>query len=465
MSTRHSRLFQVPAGILLLVSFASAEAIGAATPAGAEGLALVRLSGAPEDVGKTWGEVNKQAIAHDLDVLYLKKAAAAGISEATLIERSKEWVRIAGEIAPHWLVEARAIARAAGVDEELYVSFVAGKVRNLFLHECTSYAISRKHAKGGAILFHKTRDNEDRPQAAFVLESSLEGINKFIAVTDASVIGCSMMVNDKGLAGSADYPAHLTRKNDSDAARQLQPFPLPEPAEPRYRGMMSGALLRHIAETASSCREALEIIEDFVKRGYWAGGNVNGSHWLFVDRTGTILEVSNNARDVVSKFHEQKVYFSRFVDGVAARKLRESDGPVDFGLFHRVARDRSMCFKSSISGMTAEIDPNHPELLTCAWVTLPVRAISFPILMGQSGAPGVLLNGEAYRLGSKTEGNTRLWETLEQTAHASKESLKERVSEELSAGRRREAAALVEQWSQRQTEKLFETLEQAASGK
>ncbi len=85
--------------------------------------------------------------------------------------------------------------------------------------------------------------------------------------------------------------------------------------------------------------------------------------------------------------------------------------------------------------------------------------------MGQSGAPGVLLNGEAYRLGSKTEGNTRLWETLEQTAHASKESLKERVSEELSAGRRREAAALVEQWSQRQTEKLFETLEQAASGK
>jgi hypothetical protein len=58
-----------------------------------------------------------------------------------------------------------------------------------------------------------------------------------------------------------------------------------------------------------------------------------------------------------------------------------------------------------------------------------------------------------------------LWETLERTTHASKESLKESVSEELAAGRRREAAALVEQWSQRQTEKLFEALEQAASGK
>ncbi|MDD4267645.1 MAG: hypothetical protein PHN77_05425 [Thermoguttaceae bacterium] len=459
------RRIQVPAGILLLVSIALPEASCAATPAGAEGPALVRLSGTPEEVGKTWGEMNKPAIEHDFRVLYLKQAAATGISAATLIERSREWVRIAGEIAPHWLVEARAIARAAGVDEELYVSFIAGKVRNLFLNECTSYAVSRKHAKGGAILFHKTRDNEDRPQAAFVLESSLEGINKFIAVTDASVIGCSMMVNDKGLAGAADYPAHLTRKNDSEAARQLQPFPLPQPAEPRYRGMMSGALLRHIAETASSCREAREIIEDFVSRGYWAGGGVNGSHWLFVDRTGTILEVSNNTRHVVSQVHEQKVYFSRFVDGAAARQLRESDGPVDFGLFHGVARDRSLCFKSSISGMTAEIDPHHPDLLTCAWVTLPVRAISFPILMGQTGQPGALLNGEAYRLGTKTEGNTRLWETLERTTHASKESLKESVSEELAAGRRREAAALVEQWSQRQTEKLFEALEQAASGK
>ena len=92
----NGRLIQVSTGILLLVSITPAEAIGAATPAGAEGLVLVRLAGTPEEVGKTWGEVNKQAIAHDLDVLYLKKAAAAGISEATLVERSMEWARIAG---------------------------------------------------------------------------------------------------------------------------------------------------------------------------------------------------------------------------------------------------------------------------------------------------------------------------------------------------------------------------------
>ena len=242
-------------------------------------------------------------------------------------------------------------------------------------------------------------------------------------------------------------------------ARQLQPFPLPEPAEPRYRGMMSGSLLRHIAERASTCREALDMIEDFVKRGYWAGGDVNGSHWLFVDRTGTILEVSNNARHVVSKVHDGKVYFSRFVDGAAARKLRESEGPVDFALFHGVARDKSMCFKSSIAGMTAEIYPAHPELLTCAWISLPVRAASFPILMGQSGTPGALLNGEAYDLGTKAQGKTRLWETLEQTAHASKELLREKVSACLAAGETRQAADRIEQWSRAQTAMLLEVLQ------
>ena len=79
----------------------------------------------------------------------------------------------------------------------------------------------------GAILFHKTRDNKDRPQAAYIVESSLEGINKFISVSNATtILGCSMMVNEKGLAGSSDYPVEHTRRGDPNALR-------PEPAEPQ----------------------------------------------------------------------------------------------------------------------------------------------------------------------------------------------------------------------------------------
>ena len=305
---------------------------------------------------------------------------------------------------------------------------------------------------------------------AYILESSLDGIHKFIAVTNASVIGCSMMVNDQGLAGSADYPAHLTRKGDPSAL-------LPESADPQYRGMMAGSMLRYIAERASTCRQALEIIEDFVTKGYYAGGDVNGNHWLLVDREGTILEVSNNASHVASKFHTQKVYFSRFDNSPAAQDCG-ANAPIGFSLFHGVARDPSICLKSSISGMTVEIDPAHPELLTCAWISLPVRSGSFPVLMGQTKTPTCLLNGEAYRLGKQSKGNPQSWEALEQAAHASKEGLKERVlanvanrvgdlRSAVSAGsrpapstmRQGAQANLLQRWSREQSGMLVERLQ------
>ena len=408
---------------------------------------MVRLAGTPAEIGRIWGETNKRAIAHDMDVLYLKKAAAAGISEDALIERSQAFIRIAQEIAPHWLEEARAIARAAGVREDLYLSFVAGAVRNLFLHECTSYSVPRQYTLDGAILFHKTRDNTPTEQAAFVLESSLPGIHKFIAICNASRIDCCMMVNDQGLAGSADFPAHLTRKDDPNAL-------LPEAADPQYRGIMNGHILRHIAERASTCAQALGIIEDLVKKGYDAGGKVNGTHWLFVDRRGMILEVSNNSRHVVSKFHTQKVYFSRVPTSRAAKQLRDAEQPIDFHLFHSVSRDPSICLKDSISSMTVEIEPSHPGLLTCAWVTLPARAGSFPLLMGQSKTPSCLLNGDAYLLGAQAKTNRPLWEATERSGHLSKESLKKKL---LAAGAT-EAADLANQWSLEQAKKLLQLI-------
>ena len=412
---------------------------------------MIHLAGTPEQIGAIWGEMNRQIIPRDMDAQYLKPDAKAGLSRETLIERSAAYVRIAKEIAPHWLVEARAIARAAGVDEDLYIAFIDGQARFRFLHECTSYAASREHARDGAILFHKTRDNADRPQATPIVESSLEGINKFIAVTDASRIRCSMMVNEKGLTGSGDYPAE--RKKDSSTLHLEQ-------AEPQYRGLMAGTILRHIAERASSCAEALAIIEDFVARGYYSGGKVIASHWLFVDRKGVVLEVCNNSRHVVSKVHTQKVYFSRFNESAAARRLREAEA-VDFHLFHGVSRVRPLLTRDSISGMTVEIDPDRPDLFTCAWISLPVRAVAFPLLMGQSRTPACLVDGTAYELGKKSPPQTRRWETMERSMRAKKERLKEKVEASVAAGNPEKAhVELLEQWSAAQAAMLVKTLKQ-----
>jgi hypothetical protein len=414
-------------------------------------VAMIRLAGTPQEVGKTWGEINKRVILQRMDVEYLKKASVAGISEDALIERSQAFLRIVREIAPHWLEEARAIARAAGVREDLYLSFIGTQPRGLFLHECTSYAVARAHAQDQAIFFHKNRDNVDCEQAAYVLESSVKGVNKFIAVCNASAIACCMMVNDKGLAGCADYPVEWTRKDDPAALR-------PEQAEPRYRGMMNTSALRHVAERASDCGEALKIIEDLVKKGYYAGGKVNGTHWLFVDREGVILEISNNADHVMSKVHTQKVYFSRFDGSAAARRLRDADRPIDFHLFHNVSRDPSICLDTSISGMTVQIDPAHPETLTCAWISLPAWSVSVPLWMGQTKTPACLLNGEAYALGKKTKGKTPLWETVERSVCQGKRQLQEDTAARLPAGKAEQVARSLDQWSQKQAEMLVERL-------
>jgi hypothetical protein len=109
--------------------------------------------------------------------------------------------------------------------------------------------------------------------------------------------------------------------------------------------------------------------------------------------------------------------------------------------------------------MTAEIDPTHPELLTCAWISLPVRAGSFPLLMGQTKTPQCLLNGEAYLLGKKTKGDARAWETVERTAHASKQRLKEQVLATIASGGPARAAETLERWSQEHAQALVEQLQ------
>lgn len=408
---------------------------------------LARLAGPPAEVGRVLGTINKEQIAHDLEVDFLKKAAAKQLSPELMIQRAQPAIRIVEKVAPHWIEESRAIARAAGVSEDLYLAFLFTRDRDLFLHECTSYALARSATFGGAILFHKNRDNSERAQAAHLIDSSVTGVHKFISVGDVSRIGCSMMVNAEGLAGSADYPVHFTRKKDPAALR-------PSPGEPQYRGLMSSAILRHIAERASNCGDALAIIEDFVKKGYYAGGKVNGQHWLFVDRTGAILEVSNNSQHVVSKFHTQKVYFSRADDSPAAKGLRNTDGPIDFHQFHNASRDPSICLKSSISGMTVEIDPKHPQTLTCAWISLPARSVSFPLFMGQSSTPKCLITGEAYGLGKRLGDLRPRWEAVERSAHSGKVELRNTVLAAKEANR----AELLDRWASQQAQTLLGTL-------
>lgn len=405
---------------------------------------MITLAGSPRTVGLTWGRINKDIIRSDMDRYFLEPAKNDNISREELIRRGKRFEEISKQIAPHWIEEARAVAESAGVDPELYISFIANVHRNLFLsHECTSYTVCNKYTQDNTVLFHKNRDNADKAQAVFILDSEVEGINKFMTVSDASLIACMMMVNDKGLAGSADTGGSLPVK------------------EPRYRGMMNTFLLRYIAERASTCEEALAIIQDFLKKGYYAGGHKTGTHWLFVDKEGKILEISNNSTTLVHKYHTEKVYFSVRENTPAAQFLQAAEPPIGFHAFHDISRDPSICFSSSISGMTVEIDRNHPDLLTCAWFTLPAKSLAFPLFMGGQSTPVSLLNGEVYSVAKGIQGQTDLWEEIERFTYLNKQVLVEKAARLIGAKKTDEAKRLLDTWVEKYQAAHFAWLQKA----
>ena len=388
----------------------------------------VALSGAPGEIGAIWGRINADAVRHDLEEYYLKPARTRGLTPEELVRRADVFVELAERFAPHWLPETRAIAQAAGIDSDVYLAYVGTVYRGLWAGEdCTSYAISCKAARDNGIFFHKTRDNQPKHQCAFLIDTDVPGVNRFIAVSDASVLSCMMMVNEKGLAGSADMGGLKIDK-------------------PRFEGWMNTALLRHIAERANDCEQALSIVRRFVENGWYAGGGAVGTHWLFVDAKGRILEISNNSSNLTHDWHdEDKVYFSANRDR-AIERLRNAEPPIDFATFHNVSRDAAMCFPSSVSGMSVHIDREHPEVLTQAWISMPACSLSFPLIMGGSATPLPLLNGRIDVTGRDAACSPAKCEPIEALAYQHLALVQDHVRNLLSMGRRHDGARLIDKW-------------------
>jgi len=391
-------------------------------------ITAVTLAGTPEKIGALWGQINAEVIRHDLEEYYLKPARGRGVAPEELVRRAGKFVELAKQLAPHWLPETEAVARAADVEPDLYLAYVGTVYRGLWAGEdCTSYAISSKFARNRGIFFHKNRDNQPKRQCAFLIATDAPGVNRFISTSDASVISCMMMVNEKGLAGSADVGGLKIDK-------------------PRCRGWMNTALLRHIAERASDCEQALAIVREFVEKGWYAGGGAVGTHWLFVDAKGRILEVSNNSSELEHEWHDDvKVYFSAG-RGRAVERLRDAEPPVDFATFHNVSRDPSTCFPSSVSGMSVHIDRERPDVLTRVWISMPARALSFPLIMGGSATPLPLLDGQADVAGRSDGHAAAAWEPIEALALQHLSLVEGRVQDLLEAGHHQDVAKTIDQW-------------------
>ena len=362
-------LASVPANSLLADRSAPAET------------SLFSLTGTAREVGSRFGSINRDDVRkHVADVMagWRKR----GLSNEQAVLRSKPFRRFAERFGPHWLEEADACAAAAETPVDHYIAYLAGKYRSLFFTEdCTSFAAAGDATADGAAIFHKNRDNARRAQSTYHKRiTDAAGAAGFFAVGDTSDMGLMMMVNDRGLAGSADMGG------------------LPE-TRPRGDGVMNPYILRLIAERAESCQQALDIIQQTITDGWYAGGKTSGTHWLFADKFGTILRVAQNSVQEKHWFHRDRSVFLAREGTESSRILKAAHGRLTVRHFHEAARSRDLCFGSSISALTVRIDPTSAIAGATVWTALPAWSPFLPLFPIAGGVPLAIADGTCFDIG------------------------------------------------------------------
>jgi len=342
---------------------------------------LVSLIGTPDEIGQRFGTLNASDIREHVDAVWADWAKR-GLSEAAVLEKTQPFVRFCEKFGPHWLVETAACAQAAEVSHERYLAYLAGKYRSLFFtDDCTSFAAAGDATADGAAIFHKNRDNATRAQSAYCKRlTRVPGVTGFYATGDTSDLGLMMMVNDKGLAGSADTGG------------------LKE-THPKGRGVMNPYILRLIAERAERCEDALEIIQETIRDGWYAGGSRTGTHWLFADRFGTILRVAQNSVEEQHWYHRDTVVFLARGETPAATAMKSATGKLTVRDFQTAACSRDICFGSSISALTVRIDPKRAIAGGTVWFALPAFAPAIPLHTDAPAVPAPVVDGRMYRAG------------------------------------------------------------------
>jgi hypothetical protein len=293
---------------------------------------MVCLEGSPEEIGAAFGAVNGADIRSEISA-YL----SGGRQRDELLKATETYREIVERIAPHWLEEAAALAGAADVDPEDYLAYQGAKYRGINTPECFTYFSPSKHNAVNQTLFHKNRDNRDRPQCAYVKGPSTGNTRyRFVATGDTSDIGTMMGLNEKGIAAAADTGA-------------------PDP-NPRYVGMMNPDLMRLILENASCVAEACKMLEDIHQQGIYAGAKV-ATNWMFADAAGRVARIVQYS-DSLNFTHDQGDSLSMREDDrgkLVMDALRAADGSVSPDLLNRISRTEPVLAKTNISAMTAVI--------------------------------------------------------------------------------------------------------------
>jgi hypothetical protein len=262
---------------------------------------------------------------------------------------------------------------------------------------CTSFLTGGGPCADGASILHKNRDSYPRAQGLCV--RAVDGCHRFLGGGDVGDHGVIHFVNERGLAGAMNAGS----PSDDTVAE----------------GLPTPSILRLVAEKASDCREALEIVREVVCAGEYTNGHT-GSLWLFVDpRRGLVIENTRGSfdhtwveDDVCARANDFLLPETRRHARPEAdrdpRYLRARDaieaarGRVSAQTTIRLSRDtstapRPICGETTLSGFTAVVRADAPPM---AWVALgrPGQAAYLPFYADGLGLPLFAMDDSLWSL-------------------------------------------------------------------
>ncbi|MGB9877788.1 MAG: C45 family autoproteolytic acyltransferase/hydrolase [bacterium] len=340
---------------------------------------MTTLRGKAEEVGYLFGKVAKDSI---------RDIAVSTDPPKDWEVRVKRLKRIMEEVAPHWLEEGEAIAKASGVDFSLILA------HNLPSHsdDCTSFiALS---TKDGFPILHKNRDFAIQKQSFFI--KKIDGCLKFIAGASPLDLGIAYFLNEAGLAGACNTGGY-TDVEPTDA-------------------LLDRHIMRLVAEKAKNNREALQIVEEMRGRGFLSTeGENRGFILLFLDREGgmvieytpkearwkmasegmlirsnSFLLLENKREDISSQQRLKRAF-----------ELLGGKGKVKLDDIWETARDRSgsypICNHNTVSAFSVLLHPLIPSLsIAFCFPGPPDKVVPFPLSIVAEETPEELLRGDYW---------------------------------------------------------------------
>lgn len=257
-----------------------------------------------------------------LQAIWLKERVERTLQQATrkeneslLRERAARFEGLVQQAAPHWVVEARAMAGAAGVEDWTIFAlnalpanfwgseYVAPPFSDALLEselvdiydaqgiepglgggDCTTYFALGAACISNETLFHKNRDERDEVQWLEIKQ--IEGYFRFVGGADIGNLGTAHTHTENFWVGANNTGSPVPAQEYQDCA------------------LSDAHVLRLLSESCRTLDDILPALENWIARGWVGGGGFNyGNIWLFADAERALI-VEATSRRLAHQWYE-----------------------------------------------------------------------------------------------------------------------------------------------------------------